>query len=679
MWPHEIVILWKWYTFIGLVLVGFGFCVITDDKLKYTRYRFFAGPLLALNLLLVVPLSGIMMIIFGRGHLVGILFFYLYLSVAVMLPLVGFRISRLRRGKGPEDDPDVLSVLLAQALASKDTELARDLLGRFRKGMEVKDPTPVIDALCSVNDAIRKAAAPAAVAIGMDSRIGGWVRGKQKDFELLARSGDSRMVKSLCRAALHPHNPSVGAAWAVLEIADLPDYPDSRPSDVFFLFRECSTRSVLPSLVMKLVSMKKGAVICGNLLRERNEERLKFLVEALFEKMVEGGIMRDPDWQDALVVFREEGHVRFVLEEVAKSLCSELPQERQRMAALAPTLGLNAGIVDAVPGDSEDLMRLAALKKSWILSELVRVARADPSEHAVSAMIAIVAVLREGWFPEDFAAALCAQNGSGTIKTDAFVPVGWRDADGEQMVAISREIKKGFQAYLSTAWLSLLVSLVPGIRVKAASIAEDLGMALAIRDAVRGERSDFERLGELGDSRFVGSLQALALKAPRDTSEAAAKGLVAYCHSGKVPFPASIMEEVAIKGPQGAQEVAIEGILDLEGPKATYERFLNLLKHRDNEMRRRAAKALAVCATRMKSSMGGLMWEELRALVNTPHTDRPGSHEDGFHCDYNRGCQMQGIDPHTDTLVDSGDFYRAHRVNNRFPHVDRGIGLTLPE
>ena len=50
------------------------------------------------------------------------------------------------------------------------------------------------------------------------------------------------------------------------------------------------------------------------------------------------------------------------------------------------------------------------------------------------------------------------------------------------------------------------------------------------------------------------------------------------------------------------------------------------------------------------------MWEELRALVNTPHTDRSGSHEDGFHCDYNRGCQMPGDDPHTDPCR-LGDFY----------------------
>ncbi len=666
---HEIPLFSKWYIIIAVFITEVIVWLVNDGMLRLSRWKMFTDGLITGLSFLISLACCIVLLIVDVDHPVELVIFYLFLFVSLVYPFAGLGVALIRWVFRVNPDAEVMCGLLANALKQENEVQAVTLLKKIRPGMPLKDHPVLLDALCDLRPGIRRAAAKAAVAVNTDERaasgIQSCIRGDADDFERLGSLGDTRFLKHLMKLAKKKEEPMPSATRGILAMADAGGMNAEMIRSITSLFKS-SPQKTRRLILDKLMQMKDGGEVYEGLLKDSDPGRRTLSATAFVERLKKEDFAFDGAWQKAGKALAE--HHRPL---IAQMLCAKSPARRKQTARLCESIGMDRSIVGAVQGDDGDFDRLGRLGEAWILAHLVELARNPDDTVTFPAITGIAAMVETGTIPEVFLAFL-----AGFKETRKKTLVAASGIDPEHTRPITAEILEMILTTVESGLIRALCHPEAAIRIPMASVAPVLGLDKDVRRAVKGDDRDFERIGAMGDPRFMGQLMLTAVKND-PSSLSAARGVIALCNSGNLSGdPGRFIEDLILRGSNGVRDLAMHSLIDMGEQGVTV--LLKLLKDPRKEIRLQAAGAMVACAQKAKAGLGPKWWT-LRDLVIRPHSDISGTHQDGYHCDYDRGCTLYGCDPHSDFMTEAGT-YRAHHINRRTPHTDNlGIGLSLDE
>ncbi len=663
MWPHEMLMFSKWYVLAGSLAVGLALYVVADGVLYYARWRVLTNGYLAACCFLTGLLCMALIVFINFGTPLKQILLYLFYGTVLVYPVFLSMAAAVRWALRLKPDGDIINNQLNEALR-ENSDYVFTVLKKIVPGIHMPDKLGLVRALCHDNPEIRQSAVNAALAAGMNQDIEKAVQGDTGDFERLGDLGDEDFLYRLMPVAAKDNKEAMAAARGLLAMAQKNGISPDMAYVLLKILQDGPSGKTTEFILNRLLENEYGGVIYEKLLQDQDKKIQNLAAQFYFEALKKGSMPAHSSWRKADKIFLNR-HARGLTE----LMCSHKPNDQRSALNICSLLGVSIPSLQTGKRAGDYFVQLGRSEQPWILEQLIRNARSKKIEIALPAVRGLAAMVETGRIP----AGLQPSLKSGRIRTSAPEQANTLDAPPPEFLPVTGEV-------LSLLYEKIKPSLERGlchpdgqIRQEAARLAVVFGMDPAITAAVRGDLNDFERLGEsVGGEFLLDPLLNIALEESQ-ASEPAARGLAGLYHrlnisqeylkkmilQGRAPVPDIAIEALAKKGDAGA------GIL------------LGLLKSNDVGLRKKAAKALVACAQKAENGFGDHWWT-MKNLITAPHTDTTGSHQDGYHCDYDRGCTIYGCDPHTDMMVKDRDGYRVHRMNRTTPHSDNmGIGLKF--
>lgn len=670
MWLHEIQLFSKWYILIATFIFGLIASVINDSQFLGTRlHKYFDYFVIGICGIFSLVFCFVLLIV-DVDHPVEMIIFYLFISIALAYPLCGIGLALTRWMLKIKPNPGYICSQLKDALKGDNEDLILPLLKRIYPKSGFQDYDVVLDALSDKRPAVRFAAAEAAMALGMDEKISACIQGNKGDFERLGRIGDTRFFEPLMRLARGKDGRKLPALQGLMALVETGTISEESIQTLVSHIK-AGPAKIKIKILPRLLQLKEGRhIVFAALLGDKNPKIRKRVANTFFAELKKGKVKLEGDWQASGLEF-----VKHNSSLLAEALCDRSPKVRKKASILCGVLSIKTSAHQAIEGNDEDFDRLGQSAEGWILARLAVNARHPSVEHSLSAIEGMAAMVKSGTLPETFLFFLEKLLKKESSKKHPAWPKPGND--NQKMRPISDDVLKMIRTLINRCLLEGYCHENGKIRKSMAGVAAVMKMDDRIWKAIEGDDSDFQRMGEIGDARILKPLLHLAFT-KNNVALPAARGVVALCNSDAFSGnPRAQLRELIIKGSSEVGNLAADALVDMGKKGAPV--LLDLLRDQRKQIRVTAAKALLGCAKKASRSLGDT-WSTIRDLVTASHSDIAGMHQDGYHCDYDRGCAMVGVDPHSDMMVENGTFYRAHRVNQRTPHSDNlGIGLSLDE